>query len=392
VCWSYIGEVLPEDSNERILQESTPIAYLYPIQYINTDPQRFQNRTDHYSEASAQAVAENYNANKFDPIVIWVDTANGKVYVLSGHSRLEGMKRRKEKYIPARFFTGTEAEAQQFAKVEANRAATRETLVEDLKAYKLMMQTNATKQALKEAFREKLSTLEQLAYLDINGAFIEILSQEDLISQYKDIQRRAKWVGNLRQKYGQAMTNRHEKDTFNFLYNGDPRNIKMEKVAFFDLIRERLARGKERLFEECPDGEPCKEVKDLKELPPNGHLYKQLSEISKDLEILRDLINDKDQRESTRIRTEEEKQARRELYAKLEKKLANLKRDLNIVEKYQNESGLFGAEEEYTYIVYYGIGKNKGRIFSTAPTASIARKEAKEKIGKKTKITKILKI
>ena len=188
------------------------------------------------------------------------------------------------------------------------------------------------------------------------------------------------------------MTNRHEKDVFNFLYNGEPTNIKMKKDDFFELIREKLALNKERLFPECADGERCKEIKDLKELPPNGHLYKQIAEYSKDMEIISDRINNKNVRDATRILTNEERTAMRELYAKIEKKLGQVRRDLGIVEKYQNESGLFGTEDSYSYIVYFGIGKNKGRIFSTAPTASIARKEAREQIGKKTKITKILKI
>lgn len=408
VCWSYIGEALPEHDNERILQESTPIAYLYPVQYIRTDPQRFQNRTDHYSEASAQAVAENYNANKFDPIVLWVDPANGKVYVLSGHSRLEGMKRRKEKYIPARFFVGSEAEAIQFARVEANRANTRESLIEDVKAYILMREGNlaqniapATPRAIKEAFRGKETTLEQLAYLNQQGKFIETLANDDIVSQFPQIQRFAKWVGALRKKYGIRLTNRHEADIFNFLYNGDAKNTRMSRENFEELIRERLELGKERLFPECSDGEPCKEIRDLKELPPNGHFYKQISEISKDLEIISDRVNNRNVRDATRILTEGERKALKELYTKLETKLARLKRDLGIVEKTQ-ESGLFGTEEEkieaylnmhaVTYAVYATEGKKKYRYFSTARTATEARKEAKINWSKKTKITKIIKI
>lgn len=401
VCWSYIGETLPEHNNERILQESTPIAYLYPIAYIKTDPLRFQNRNDHFSEASAQAVAENYNPNKFDPIVLWVD-ANGKVYVLSGHSRLEGMKRRKEKYIPARFFVGSEAEAIQFARVEANRAATKETLPEDLNAYALMREGNpakgiapATPQALKEAFRDKLDLLEQLAYLDKKGEFVQVLANEDQISQYPQVQRFAKWVGNLRKKYGQVMTNRHEKDIFNFLYNGEPTNIKMKKEAFFELIREKLALNKERLFPECPDGERCKEIKDLKELPPNGHLYKQIAEISKDLEIIADRINNRNVRDATRILTEEERNAMRELYTKLEKKLGQVRRDLGIVENYQDKGGLFGIGEtdQITFVVYaIDAHHAQQRIFSTARTQAEARKEVKDILGRKGKITKITKL
>jgi hypothetical protein len=401
VCWSYIGEAQPEHDHERILQESTPIAYLYPIAKIYTDPLRFQNRTDHFSEASAQAVAENYNPNKFDPIVVWFDASKNKVFVLSGHSRLEGMKRRKEKDIPARFFTGTEPEAIQFARVEANRAATRESLTEDLKAYRLMregdLQKNippATPKALSEAFRGKEKTLEQLAYLDSKGKFIEILSNEDIISQFPRIQMFAKWTGVLRKKYNSKMTNTHEKDIFNWVYGGAS-DQKIKRENFEELIRKRLELGKERLFPECPEGEPCKDIKNLEELPPNGHLYKQISEISKDLEIISQRINNQNVRDATRIQTEEERKALRELYTKLETKLTRLKRDLGIVEKYQQEGALFGIgnTEEVKFVVYATDSqRQKQRVFSTAQKSAEARKEVKDILGKKAQITKILKI
>ena len=398
VCFSYIGEAIPQHPHEQVLREAKPVAYLYPIRSINTDSGRFQNRTDHYSEAIAQAVAENYNPNKFDPIVVWFDNIAGKVFVLSGHSRLEGMKRRKETHIPARFFEGKEAEAIQFARVEANRAATKESLTEDLKAYNLMRLGDMTKgiapatpAAIKEAFRGKEKTLEILAYLNPAGKFIEILSNEDIISQFPRIQMFAKWTGILRKKYGTRLTNRHEADIFNWIY-GDPTHQRIKRENFDELIRKRLELGKERLFPECPEGEPCKDIKNFEELPPNGHLYKQLSEIGKDLEIITDRLKNQNVRDATRVQTEEERQALRTLHERLQKKFSQLQRDIGIVEKYQDAQALFGVEQEATYIVYFGTGKTKQRVFSTARTATEARQEARQHAGKKAKITKIIKI
>lgn len=94
-------------------------SYLIPIKSIQTDEDRFQLRKEPYSEKTAKAVAEKYDQEKFEPIVVWQEDGEGKPFVLSGHSRLEGMKRRGEKLIPARIFEGTEQEAMAVAAAES---------------------------------------------------------------------------------------------------------------------------------------------------------------------------------------------------------------------------------------------------------------------------------
>lgn len=364
------------------LDELKPIAFLYPISKINTDPQRFQNRNDAFSELSAEAVAKNFNPNKFDPVVVWFDGLKDKVFVLSGHSRLEGMKRRNEKFLPVRFFEGNELEAIQFARLDANRAATKESLIEDLKAYNLAKFGDitkgiapGTKEYLKEIFRGKEKRLEPLSYLNQTGKFIEILANEEIQTQFPNILRLATWTGILRKKFGQALTNTHEKDIFNFLYGND-KNNKISRDKFEDLISERLSYGKERLFPECKEGEPCGELKDFKELPPNGHLYKELNEVSKDLEILKNRIS-RNTRQAYLIYTEEEKKAVRELISKLEEKTKKLKRDIGIVEKEQ-ESGLFGLDDELSFIIYYKLKGKNYKYFSNETKQAQAKKNLVE--------------
>jgi len=94
-------------------------SYLIPIKSIQTDEDRFQLRKEPYSEETAQEVAENYDEEKFEPIVVWQEEGDAKPFVLSGHSRLEGMRRRGEKLIPARIFEGTEQEAMAVAAAES---------------------------------------------------------------------------------------------------------------------------------------------------------------------------------------------------------------------------------------------------------------------------------
>ena len=94
-------------------------SYLIPVKSIQTDEDRFQLRKAPYSEETAQKIAEDYDPEKFEPIVVWQEEGDAKPFVLSGHSRLEGMKRRGEKLIPARIFEGTEQEAMAVAAAES---------------------------------------------------------------------------------------------------------------------------------------------------------------------------------------------------------------------------------------------------------------------------------
>ena len=71
---------------------------LIPIFDLNFDTKNFQNREDEYSETSVNriidAVADGeFNWAVFDPITVWRNPSNGKIYVLSGHSRSEAFRR-----------------------------------------------------------------------------------------------------------------------------------------------------------------------------------------------------------------------------------------------------------------------------------------------------------
>jgi predicted RNA binding protein YcfA (HicA-like mRNA interferase family) len=210
------------------------VAFKLSIDSIKTDEARFQNRENAFSELSAQSVAENYDPNLFDPIVVWIDPKNKQTYVLSGHSRLEGMKRRQEKTIPARYFNGSESEAIRFAKVQANRGANKEDLLEDLKAYKLMRDgangiPKASRKELKETFKERLNKLEAYSYLDTKGLFIYAMNQsEPAEDEMGFLPVKAMWVGFARKKYPK-MTNAHEAEVFRFLLTEKGAKIKREE-------------------------------------------------------------------------------------------------------------------------------------------------------------------
>jgi hypothetical protein len=212
------------------------------ISKIRTDVDRFQNRQAEFSEETAKAIAEHYDPNKFDPIVLWRDPQNGEVYVLSGHSRLEGLRRRGETDIPSRFFKGTEQEAQNFATIEANRLQNRETLAESVRAYQKAKTAGYTKARMKDLFGSNLNTLESIQHLDPKGKFMEILGQENIVTEFPFVKRFASWVGQMREQFSGKMTNRHEAQLFKFLYQEGRKNIDLAKDDFFGLVKKNIDR------------------------------------------------------------------------------------------------------------------------------------------------------
>lgn len=334
----------PEAAERPRLPENLGcFAVLFPLEAIHTDTARFQNRTNAFSELSADAVALNYDKNKFDPIVIWEDKRAGKYFVLSGHSRLEGMKRRKAKVIPARFFEGTEEQAITFARVDANRSANVENLVEDLKAYVLMRDGDkkrnlkpAKKTEIERVFKGKHSKLEAYSYLNPEGLFIQAL-QNDNKSEFPHLEVRALWVGELRKKYGEEFTNTYEDDTFNFIF-ADTENNKLPKEEFFELVEKRISWGEDRIFPECANMK-CEPVENLKEKGAQGEMYKKLNQIQKDLDLLRERYATN--KNTLKVHTDPEKDVLKKVADNLKEEQKRIRRDLKLAEE---APGLFGFD------------------------------------------------
>jgi hypothetical protein len=322
------------------------VALDLPISQIHTDTKRFQNRQGAFSEASAQSVAENYDPNKFDPIVVWKDPKAKKLFVLSGHSRLEGMIRRKSKTIAVRYFKGSEDKAIQFAKVEANRAANQENLIEDLAAYKLMRDgdakrkiSKATKGELSKIFKGKAAKLESYSFLSERGLFVEALNQSST-SNYPYIERNAQWVGILRMQYP-VISNQGEDNIFHFFYSDKSgKNIKLTKDLFFALAKKKinqLRKGESVLFPEC-SSEGCKQTVDKESDAQKGEGYKRLREINEQLESITEKLTSKDA--TVRVTTDQEKKYLRDIGEKLNVEKERILRDFDLLDKSQNS--LFG--------------------------------------------------
>lgn len=316
-------------------------AALYlPIEQIRTDEQRFQNRLDAYSAASADRVAQSFDPNLFDPIVVWQDPRDGHTYVLSGHSRLQGMRQRGAATIAVRYFQGDESQAIQFARVEANRAATAENLVEDVAAFKLMRDGDpargiaAKKEVeLKQLFRSKYNKLRAWSHLHRTGKFMAALSQESL-SEYPYLEQRAQLVGRLREQNPQ-LTNVHEDDIFNYLY-GSTWGVKTPVDKLEALILKRLDQGYPRLFPEC-EGLECEPLKELEDFGPAKEVRGVIKALSEQIRTIRERLRSTSP--TLRVYTPTEKQALRDIATRWEQDLDILKREAGYLEERQ---GLFG--------------------------------------------------
>ncbi|WP_338815150.1 hypothetical protein V9L05_08635 [Bernardetia sp. Wsw4-3y2] len=328
-------------------------AYYRLISRIKVDEKRFQNRENAFSELSAQQVAENFNKNYFDPIVIWEDPTDKEYYVLSGHSRYEGLIRRGELKILCREFVGTESEAINYSRVIANRANNKESLVEDLEAFRIARDGNenikpSSKKDLQQSF-DDINKLDAYTYLNPKGMFIDALKLDaEGNENFKKIKTFSLWVGELRKVYDQ-ITNTHEVDIFNFLY-GDDERFKIKKDDFIKLVQERLAKGQDRLFPEC-SLEGCEPIKDYEFLPARQR------NITRDLIDLQSELDELNERRASknwvrRIYTTEEGLRLEEEAKKKKEQLKAKQRELRAAEKDEKEGVKFGL---------FGVHKNQKR-------------------------------
>ena len=279
------------------------------IKDVNTDIKRFQNRKGKYSEQSVKNITENYDENKFDPIVSWKDPKDGKIYVLSGHSRLEALKRIGKEKIPTRIFEGTEAQAKQYA-IDSNVLGTQETLTERANKYSKMREEGKTEVEIdKEADIEGANKQRVIdySYLNKKGKTIASLKafEESGVSENVDnIQKVAQWIGGARRIF-KELTNAHENEMYDYLINKNKIGTKegqiSNKTQFFDLINKRI-NGLEEFKSNEPlnfehrvgkgtlELEVSKEIKDLKA---------QQTKISADIKKAQKTIKDKELRDKT---------------------------------------------------------------------------------------------
>lgn len=209
---------------------------LIPLKNIHVAHEWFQNRAAPYSLRSVQSITEavatgNFRWENMDAITIWLNPADQRLYVLSGHSRHEafiqlcnaGAKVAGRGFcsIPAKVFTGSLQAAKKIA-LESNTLSTKETDLERAVFYRRQREAGADAGALKVLAKRlegrNWSTILGFSYLSPTGKTWRAL--DALASGQADskaiINNVGRWIGNARKNIPQ-LTNLHEDELYDWL-------------------------------------------------------------------------------------------------------------------------------------------------------------------------------
>lgn len=231
-----------EISPQAEIKQSNKV-YEIPVKDINVDLKKFQGRLEPYSQKTVDSIVKGYNEADMDAIVVWKNPKDNKIYVLKGHSRLEGHKRINKPTIQAKFFNGTEKEAIKFAK-ESNYKTELQSDVENAiyvrdelsKEYKTKAKL---REKLVELFGKNATYLQELSALNPNGKTFTALKEFSKTpdkSEETAIKTIASWVGHIRKVFGDKISNAQEDELFKFLL--DPKN--RTKIGSKKVLQQRV--------------------------------------------------------------------------------------------------------------------------------------------------------
>ena len=359
------------------IEDATDVVN-FPIAKIKSNETEYQGRKNKFSERSAKNVAENFDRNKFDPIVVY-NHPDGNTYVLSGHSRLEGMKRRGETTIPARVYEGTPEQAKDFA-LKSNKLGTLQTDIENAAYYREQLKKGKSYNSILEEAKENEqqgSAKRIVSYAHLNPDGKTMGAMESLEGTEGDtnvnLSSIATKIGDIRAN-NEHLTNAHEDELFDFM-TSDKDNIPTDKEIldansqisrsiasvrfnpeeplnlnrFTNKSAERIEWEKEKRDIEEQIRENRKEVNPSKTTGWTGLKDRAISSLAKDKSAEAvDAATQQFNKDFNGIKTQYEKiLARKKAELKiLEEKLGkHLLREKGLIEGEKNQQSLFSVEK-----------------------------------------------
>lgn len=276
-----------------------------PLSQINENTEWFQNRQSAYSTRSVEAIVSaviegRFVWTNFDPIQLW-KAPDGKLYVLSGHSRTEAFKRlaalntvyqgRTFDTIPAKVETNLSlAEAQKVAR-ESNTLSTPETALERAAYYRRLRQTGefTLRQLEEQAKRtEGRNANKVLAFSFLNTGgktynALEVLQNGDAAS-FANLETVAQWIGNAR-KTMPFLSNAHENELYDWLVQGGGYGTRAGQISselafkneLYKIVQKRTEFG---IFKE---NEPLNIQNARYALPAEAEYNAQVSELQRSI-------------------------------------------------------------------------------------------------------------
>jgi hypothetical protein len=249
-----------------------------PLALINTRPEWFQNREAAYSTRSVESIVSavlegRFVWTNFDPVQVWKGP-DGKLYILSGHSRKEAFKRlaemgieyqgRRFDTIPAKVETNLSLEQAQEVARQSNTLSTPETALERAAYYRKLRQTGefTMRQLEDQAKRtEGRNANKVLAFSFLNPGgktynALEALQNADAAS-FGNIETIGQWIGNAR-KGMPFLSNSHENEIYDWLVTGGGYGTKAGQINSEMAFKNELYRivQKNTVFGQFDTSEP----------------------------------------------------------------------------------------------------------------------------------------
>lgn len=207
-----------------------------PLSKINIKKDWFQNRKNDFSQESVNRIIEAVKSGAFqwpvfDPVLLWNNPIDNKLYVLSGHSRTQAFKQLSSEgityqgkdfnSIPAKIIQATIDQAKKIA-LESNVLSTKESDIERANYYRgLRKAGKPLKDILDLAHKNEgkdASKIFSFSFLAENGKAYDALENLDRADQQSKsiIQTVANWLGFVRNRFP-ALSDFHENEIFDFL-------------------------------------------------------------------------------------------------------------------------------------------------------------------------------
>lgn len=207
-----------------------------PTSAIHIDRSLFQGREKAYSHRSVENIVSDAEAGRFvwanlDPITLW-KSPEGKLYLLSGHSRLKAFETLQKMgirvdgkgfdRIPAKIFQSDLESARRLA-LESNTLSTKETDIERAAYYRRMRQEGVDEKNIRDQVKrnEGKNWVNVYAYTFLSPSgkawhtLRQFADQEDTSATLaKSL---VKWIGNARRTLPE-LTNEHEGELYDWLF------------------------------------------------------------------------------------------------------------------------------------------------------------------------------
>jgi len=203
---------------------------------VDLDTKLYQGRDSKYSERSVTNILDDVAAGRFvwenlDPITLY-KTPDGKLVILSGHSRFEAFRRlaghnvvvdgKDFTRIPAKILTKADTQTARRVALESNTLSTKETDTERAQYYRRRLELDDQRDVLADVKKNEgrnWTNIWAFAHLNPDGATWAAMRQfgasEDQSGQLMKIL--AKWIGTARLKFDE-LTDAHENELFAWLF------------------------------------------------------------------------------------------------------------------------------------------------------------------------------